>query len=239
MNIRKILILAAVLLGMLAAASCEKEEPYEFVFPDDTDTVVPDPPEPPAQVEPYVDLGLSVKWGSWNLGATKPAEFGTYFAWGEVEPKEIYADSTYRFFNGTEGSINKYSTSRRYGMADYKTILDPADDAAHAMLDSSWRMPTQEEMQELMERCTWSWTEQDSVAGYVVTGPNGNSIFLPAAGYRDGDQLKEDGMAGLYYTSSLFAEYPSYAYYLNFTRTSRTTEGILRNKGLAIRPVLP
>ena len=126
----------------------------------------------------YVDLGLSVKWASYNIGATKPEEYGDYFAWGEVEPKETYSWATYKWSKGSSSSITKYNAN------DGKTVLDPEDDAATVILGENYRMPTVEEGNELIEQCTWIWTIYNNVAGYKITGPNGNYIFLPAVGYK-------------------------------------------------------
>ena len=123
----------------------------------------------------YVDLGLSVKWATFNVGATSPEEYGDYFAWGETEPKETYSWATYKWCDGTDANITKYNT------IDGKTILEPTDDAAQVHRGDKWRMPTKAECQELIDSCTWEWTTSNNISGYRVTGPNGNSIFLPAA----------------------------------------------------------
>jgi hypothetical protein len=131
----------------------------------------------------YVDLGLSVKWATCNVGATKPEEYGDYFAWGETTPKDAYDWSTYKWCNGGPSTQTKYCTNSSYGTVDNKTTLDLSDDAACANWGGSWRMPTRAEQDELRNNCTWTWTTQNGVNGYKVTGTNGNSIFLPAAGY--------------------------------------------------------
>lgn len=157
----------------------------------------------------YVDLGLSVKWATCNVGATKPEEYGDYFAWGETEPKEMYDWSTYKWCNGSETTLTKYCTDGSYGTVDNKTQLELSDDAAHANWGDSWRMPTDSELTELREQCTWTWTTQNGVNGCKVTSKsNGNSIFLPAAGYYYDSLLGSVGIGGICWSSSLYADSP-------------------------------
>ena len=187
----------------------------------------------------YVDLGLSVKWATCNLGATKPEEYGNYYAWGETEPKSEYNWSTYKWGNGYY-DLTKYCTQAnlgRDGFTDNKTVLDLEDDAAHVALGGSWRMPTTAEQNELRERCTWEWTSINGVNGQKVTGPNGNSIFLPAAGYRAETSLYLAGSTGYCWSSSLGTYYPSDAYYLIFHSGARVLYNGGRYVGLSIRPV--
>ena len=190
----------------------------------------------------YVDLGLSVKWATCNVGATKPEEYGDYFAWGETQPKSTYSWSTYRWFNGADNIIIKYNNGGIYGgNVDYKTTLELGDDAARANWGGSWRMPTDAELTELCEQCTWTWTTQNGVYGYKVTskksGYTNKSIFLPAAGFRDDSSLNYAGSLGYYWSSSLDSGYPNYAwgvyFYSDFVR--RLT--INRFVGFSVRPV--
>ena len=142
----------------------------------------------------YVDLGLSVKWATCNVGANSPEEYGDYFAWGETKPKDSYKWSTYKWCNGSKDKLTKYCKESYYGRVDNKTVLDLVDDAAHVNLGGAWRMPTKEEIRELKDNCTWTWTTQNGVNGYLVTSKkNDNSIFLPAAGYRSGSDLEYAG----------------------------------------------
>ena len=154
-----------------------------------------------------VDLGLSsgLKWASCNLGATKPEEYGDYFAWGETEPKTDYSWATYKFEVGTDeqGPFSKYSGRSSNG-GDDKVRLDIADDTARLILGGSWRMPTKGECNELRNNCTWTWTTQNGVNGRLVTGPNGNSIFLPAAGLRNDTVYSNVGSWGRYWSTGLF-----------------------------------
>ena len=136
---------------------------------------VPDEPEPEHE---YVDLGLpsGTLWAICNVGANAPEEYGDYFAWGETEPKEVYDLTTYKWNDGT---WLKYT-------ADGKTELDPEDDAAYVNWGAEWCMPTKDQLDELISNCTWTWTILNGVRGRLVTGPNGNTLFMPAAGGREG-----------------------------------------------------
>ena len=131
-----------------------------------------EPGDPDKPFEPeYVDLGLSVKWATCNVGATKPEEYGDYFAWGEVEPKNNYSLSTYKYCNGTNNSMTKYSAKNdvnRGEFYDNKIVLGPEDDAATVNWGGEWRMPTKEEQDELRNKCTWEWTILNGVQGYAL-----------------------------------------------------------------------
>ena len=202
-------------------------------------------PEDPYNGHEYVDLGLSVKWATCNVGATKPEEYGDYFAWGEVEPKEVYDWSTYKWCNGSYDSLTKYNNSSSYGIIDNKTVLDASDDAATANWGGAWRMPTKEEQDELRENCTWTWTTENGVNGYRVTsnkeGYTDKSIFLPAAGYRDDSSLNSAGSYGFYWSGSLLTltDYPYNAYELDFNSGSVYWSSSGRGCGQSVRPVCP
>ncbi len=188
----------------------------------------------------YVDLGLSVKWATCNVGATKPEDYGDYFAWGEVEPKTTYNWSTYKYSKESYKTMTKYCNNSSYGnggFTDNKTVLDPEDDAATANWGGTWRMPTKAEQDELRNNCTWDWTTQNGVRGYKVTGPNGNSIFLPAAGCMYGGALYGAGSDGYYWSSSLYADSPDLAYGVNFGSGYVVWNDDDRYYGLSVRPV--
>lgn len=131
-----------------------------------------------------VNLGLpsGTKWSNLNLEAEAPEEAGGYFAWGEVASRKSFSWDNYKW--GTSSSITKYR-----GKTDHRTVLLMSDDAARSILGSSWRMPTREEISELYQNTSKSWTTVDGVAGCRFTGPNGNSIFIPATGYMSGSTL--------------------------------------------------
>ena len=188
----------------------------------------------------YVDLGLSVKWATCNVGATKPEEYGDYFAWGETQPKSNYDWSTYKWCNGSYYTQTKYNTNSSYGTVDNKTTLDLGDDAARANWGGSWRMPTDAELTELREQCTWTWTTQNGVYGYKVTskksGYTSKSIFLPAAGDRYDRSHGDAGIIGYYWSSSLNTGSPNDAWSVDFS------DGVSRYHyrryyGFSVRPV--
>lgn len=183
----------------------------------------------------YVDLGLSVKWATCNVGASKPEDYGDYYAWGEIATKSDYSWETYKW--GTFGSMTKYCTNSNYGTVDNRTTLTSSDDVATVKWGSKWRMPTKEEMEELDEDCTWTWTTQNGVKGMKVTGPNGNSIFLPAAGNRSGTDFGGRGSSGDYWSATLYGN-NSYAYDLYFySGYSYWNNGSNRYFGRTVRPV--
>ena len=205
-----------------------------------------------------VDLGLSVKWASFNLGASQPDEFGDYYAWGETEPyyekgyaqsespvwkagKEAgYFWSSYQWCDGESTSLTKYCSIEDYGkngFTDKLTQLEAKDDAAAVILRDKWRMPIDQELDELIESCTWTWVSVAGVNGYLVTGPNGNSIFLPAAGYRYLAGFLGAGIRGYYATSSLNPAGPTYAVDGYFVSGTYLKNNISRSYGISIRPV--
>ncbi len=188
----------------------------------------------------YVDLGLSVKWATCNVGANSPEEYGDYFAWGETEPKENYDWSTYKY--GLEyDRLTKYCDDEGYGsfgFADYKTILEANDDAATVNWGGNWRTPTDVELQELFDRCTLVWMTQNGVDGCKVIGPNGKSIFLPAAGKREGNTSWSVGTDCFYWANSL-ENTPDWAFYMNIYDDYFSIEGHDRYYGCSVRPVCP
>ena len=190
----------------------------------------------------YVDLGLpsGIKWATCNVGANSPEEYGDYFAWGETEPKDYYSWSTYKYCNGSYDTMTKYCVDSDYGTVDNKTTLELSDDAARVNWGGSWRMPTRAEQDELenTSNCTWIWTTQNGVKGYKVTSvKNGNSIFLPAAGYRYYSNLYYAGYYGYYWSSSLYTSSSNNAYYLYFDLSSVDRNDYSRYNGRSVRAV--
>lgn len=184
----------------------------------------------------YVDLGLSVKWATMNVGASSATDYGDYYAWGETRTKGDYSWSTYFDTNDGGNTFFKYATNK-------KTTLDLSDDAAHANWGGSWRMPTRAEQDELSEKCTWTWSTQNGVKGYKVSSKhNGNSIFLPAAGFRNDSSRSY----GNYWSSSLFTSYSNYGYglYLSSHDVGFSSHRVgwfyfSRYDGLSVRAVCP
>ena len=209
----------------------------------------------PSPVE-YVDLGLpsGLKWAKCNLGASKPSDYGDYYAWGETAPKKIYNWVTYKWMKAGQSDekyITKYTIadgqteaiwydSARKFIGDNKTVLDAADDAATANLGSPWRMPTADEIKELIDKCTWTRTTQDGVEGHQVDGPNGNAIFLPLAGLRLDSGFLFAGGEGNYWSSSLYPDLSKDARSL-FLNSSGRHELHYYNRyyGYSVRPVRP
>ena len=185
----------------------------------------------------YVDLGLSVKWATTNVGANAPEEYGDYFAWGETEPKSTYSWETYKWGNGSNNTMTKYCTDSDYGTVDNRTTLELSDDAARANWGGTWRIPTRDEFTELRTKCTWEWTSLNGVYGRKVTGPNGNSIFLPAAGYRSGSSLSDAGGYGYYWSSSLYTGYPLLGWFLYFNSSNFLVNYGNRYYGRSVRAV--
>ena len=198
----------------------------------------------------YVDLGLpsGTLWATCNIGASIPEEFGDYFAWGETIPKGRYYWDNYKWINTDAAGYRgwtKYCLSIHLGYKGYhddKTELDPEDDAATANWGLSARMPSEEQIQELVNYCNWQWILRNGVYGQLVTGPNGNTIFLPAAGARWLEQLNSVGHCGHYWSRSLFIdeiEYlPHYAMILHFTLgIVYSNEYSLRYTGYNVRAV--
>ena len=192
-----------------------------------------------SRAEYAVDLGLSVKWASCNIGASSPEDYGDYYAWGETETKNSFSWENYKFrANGNTNdniTFTKYNTKSGRGTVDNKTSLVLSDDAARVNWGGNWRIPTKAEIDELKSNCTMTFTSQGGVNGYNVTSnKNGNSIFLPAKGF---------------WSSSLNTDYPNYAWQMNFPSSqnqsydhkripsAQVNYGYLRYQGLSIRPV--
>ena len=190
----------------------------------------------------WVDLGLpsGLKWATCNVGATKPEDYGSYFAWGETTSKSEYTWVNYKFrVTGDFEKVvtfSKYNTKSNQGTVDNKKTLDISDDAARANWGVTWRMPTDREMSELRENCKWEWTTLGGKKGCKVTGKNGNSIFLPAAGRR-GTNLFRAGLSGDYWSSSLVEGLPHCARSVSHESGAVDRDFEQRCYGLPVRPV--
>lgn len=187
----------------------------------------------------YVDLDLpsGTLWAICNIGANSPTAYGDYLAWGETEPKTpwSYDWDTYMFYFG--GKLTKYCNDANYGDTDGLTTLDSDDDVAMYNWRSGWRMPTKADFEELFNNTTVTWTQQGGVNGRLFTATNGNSIFLPAAGYREGNNLSSDGSYGYYWSSMLYTDYPHYAWQFHFGSSDSNVGSSERCYGLSVRPV--
>ena len=191
----------------------------------------------------YVDLGLpsGTLWATCNVGAVNPTDYGDYFAWGETAIKEKYDWTTYRYCNGDRRYLTKYCNNGSYGyngFTDELTTLEASDDVATVNWGVDWRMPKCNELEELNDYCTVIWTTQNGVNGRMFTGPNGNSIFLPAAGFRSSVSLSNVGVRAYYWSSSLYVDEPCQAKYLNFISPKCEVGQLNRFIGFSVRPVL-
>ena len=190
-----------------------------------------------------IDLGLpsGTKWASCNIGATKPEEYGGYYAWGETEEKEVYTEVTYKYATGVDATGVDTNGDGWYDEGgSYQSLGDDISgtdyDVAHVRWSGNWCMPTKDDINELLGNCTSEWTTLNGVNGYKFTGPNGNSIFLPAAGYRWGGYLNFAGGNGYYWSSP--QDPNSYgAYFLYFYSGTAYWDFRYRCRGQSVRPV--
>lgn len=196
-----------------------------------------------------VDLGLpsGTKWANMNVGATRPEEYGLYFAWGETtgytsdtSDGRLFKWTNYKWCNHRIYLMTKYCTDSKKGTVDNKTVLDLEDDAAHVNWGGSWVMPTNGEIQELVQNTTSEWTNINGVYGRMFTSKkNGNYIFLPVTGCRQGTRMNYKSSDGCYWSASLYESNPHLARYISFT-----SSGVIypywdyRHYGFSVRPVI-
>jgi hypothetical protein len=179
-----------------------------------------------------VDLGLSVKWATCNLGASKPEEMGDYYAWGETTPKagDTIPNSVWENYEWSKGSsdfLTRYCCETEYGVVDRRYRLLLEDDAANVNIGGSWRIPTETEMKELMRKCIWKWTSLQGVEGYkIISKINGNSIFLPISGTH-----------AVYWTASLSSGRSYSAMALRLLQESYKLASLARYNAFSVRPV--
>ena len=196
-----------------------------------------------SDVHEYVDLGLpsGTLWATCNVGASKPEEYGDYFAWGETTTKGTYNWSTYKYCKGSSSTMTKYCTKSSYGTVDNKTELEPSDDAATANWGSNWQTPSRNQCDELVNSSytTQTWTTMNGVKGWKITSKsNGNSIFLPAAGCRYDTSLSDAGSRGYYWSRSLSTSDSYSAYGMGIGSNPIYSNGYsLRYAGQSVRPV--
>ena len=221
---------------MFFAVSCNKpDEPNNGGNNGNNDTLVE---------HEYVDLGLpsGTLWATCNVGADNPEDIGDYFAWGETAPKDIYDWSNYRYGGMANWlfAMTKYCTDSCYGFngfVDNLTVLEPADDAATVNWGSDWRMPTKEDWKELYLKTTCTWITQNGVDGRLFTSWNGNSLFLPATGFRLEGELIGPGL-GIYWSSSLQTDFNERGWSFHFEGENCHVCGTYeRNRGQVVRAV--
>ena len=242
-------MIAALVLLLMVAANCTKTDDPNDGGNDGlvTDTIVNDTVVADGDSlvsHGVVDLGLpsGVLWAVCNLGAEAPEDLGDYYAWGETAVKDTYYWKDYRYgdFVDDRYAFTKYCTDMNYGLegfVDYEMVLDSLDDAATACWGGEWRIPTKGEWEELFQNTTNAWFTQNGVDGWLFTAANGNSMFLPAAGFHWDDAYNYDGL-GLYWSSTLNKEFPnrSWSFYFNAYQC-HVCGSRDRNCGLVVRAV--
>ena len=189
----------------------------------------------------YVEMGDGLKWAVMNVGASRPEEYGNYYAWGEISPKSDYDWSTYKY-GISSSSLTKYVTSSNYGVVDERTSLEENDDVASVIWGGSWRIPSDADWIWLILNCTWKWTTSyngTEVSGYIITsnvsGYIGNSFFLPASGTRRRTSISGINDEGGYWSSSL--SHSQLAYFLALSSSHVIKSSLSRVCGLSVRPV--
>ena len=225
----------------------------------------PEPYYDPSNGHEFVDLGLSVKWATCNVGADNPWDYGNYFAWGETAPKSDYSWATYKWCNGSSHTLTKYNTNEIFGIVDNKLTLEPADDAAVVNWGGKWRMPTYNDYAKLRANCYWEWTTNYNgrgVSGYIVykakadadkgviknTENNAttsatyslsdNHIFLPAAGSIIGTDSYDVGSQGFYWLAMTSEDNWDDATCINYRSGYVDHVDGYRRSGGSVRPVL-
>lgn len=193
-----------------------------------------------------IDLGLpsGTIWAAWNVGATSPEEYGDYYAWGETEVKSDYSGYSYKYWTDSD-SDGYFDVINDYHYDDFINIGTNISitkyDVANQKWGSSWRMPTNAEFNELISQCSWDLITYKGKDGVKVTGPNGNSIFLPAAGFRNNTSLYGEGGIGYYWSATLYEGEDYYdAYALCFRNgylKGYFIDGFRRDGGYSVRPV--
>ena len=193
----------------------------------------------------YIDLGLpsGTLWAICNVGAANPEDYGSYFAWGETQPKTIYSESNYKYSHGCYNQLTKYCSQSDFGhngFTDKLTTLESSDDAATTNWGEGWSTPTNKQWVELLTKCSHSWTTRNGVKGCLFTGRNGNTIFLPAASSRSDEDSRNVGDDGSYWSSSLNKGFPEYAKGFKFIISFDDCDlydDLGRCSGRSVRPV--
>lgn len=202
-------------------------EGYLAILPAGSDVPVlytaREPENPLNNGREYVDLGLSVKWATVSIGAISPEDYNCdMYAWGETQTKDSYTWANYKFGNYEDKTLRKYNNYSNYGWTDKLTTLEEADDVAHVCWGGTWRMPTRQELSELVNKCTWAIVERNGRSVQEATGPNGNKIYF---------------CSGKYWSSSLYDNNCVNAYYLSIWGESVKTDWYSRCEGRYVRAV--
>lgn len=241
-NILKVIV--AMMVMMVVAAGCNKsEDPNQGNHENQGNDTIVVPVGDTTDLS-YVDLGLpsGTLWAVCNVGADTPEEYGDYYAWGETQPKDVYDWNSYLYGDFTFESyvLYKYCTSKNYGLdgfVDSLTVLEPDDDVVRVCWGEDWRIPTIDEWEELFQNTTCVWTALNGVDGWLFTALNGNSLFLPAAGYWWDSEYNGAGL-GVYWSCSLNKEFPNRAWGFHFNPYSCHLCGSSdRNRGQTVRAV--
>lgn len=233
---RALMGFAAVVIASLWVGCGKPEDPVAPVGPSAPDTM--------EMVHDYVDLGLpnGTLWATCNVGGDSPEDEGDFFSWGEIAPKEVFGWKYYQYgsFIDEHYEFTKYCSDSVYGLGgfvDDLIMLEPADDVAATVWGSGWRMPTKKEWEELFENTVGEWSELEGVEGWLLTAPNGNTLFLPAVGYWWNDIHNDEGL-GIYWSSTLNTEFPYRAWGFHFNMYSAHICGSSdRCRGQVVRAV--
>lgn len=225
MKLKYLALIASVIMTVCATISCTK---------DNTDS------DGTLLSMRWVDLGLpsGLLWADKNVGASTPEGYGDHFAWGELNTKSNYCWSTYKYSN-SNGELTKYCSRALYGrfhFTDTLTILEADDDAASKHIGTRAHIPSKEEWEELIDNTYASWTTQNGVSGILFVAPNGNSLFLPAAGVYY-DRTFDNENIGCYWSRTLETGFPTDAWGFEFGPTHQDMNSIRRYKGCSVRAV--
>ncbi len=243
---KRVLFLSVIaIVSMFSLAGCEKNDDE----PVNKSNIKPNGME---NYHAYIEMGLSVKWATWNVGADSPGDYGDYFAWGMTRINNSYNWRSYQYcIQGESDHLTRYCTNSDFGYNHYSdndSILFSDDDVAHVKWGGAWRMPTNKEWQELLDNCKWEWCAKDNtefggIAGWKVTsnveGYKDRFIFLPAAGYKSDSYTFEVSTCGYYWSSLLYKEIPTYANCLFFDSGKKKVSTKSRHLGSSVRPVCP
>lgn len=228
-----------IICAVALFTACTPDNPTNPNIPETPTDTPDDPGQSNDEKIVAVDLGLSVKWATCNVGANKPSDYGNYFAWGEVLPKTNYSEDNYKWLKYYV-DISEFELKKYYYGDGLKVLLNE-DDAASVNWGGKWRMPTNKEMEELEQSCLWEQTINDGVKGWEVTGPNGKTIFFPSAGRYIDTSIDSKGSMGEYWSSTLFEDMHECACIFVFSNGIKGvgTHFEYRERGLPIRPVCP